>query len=70
MSEQRAVATAGGDVRLARAGLVMAAGTLTSRVLGLIRVSLLGGIIGIILCYGIGVGIAALIPNSAPAQVA
>ena len=28
MSEQRAVATAGGDVRLARAGLVMAAGTL------------------------------------------
>jgi putative peptidoglycan lipid II flippase len=31
---------------VARSGLVMAAGTLTSRVLGLIRASLLGGIIG------------------------
>ena len=31
--------------------------------------ALLGGIIGIVLGYGIGVGVAALIPNFPPAQV-
>ena len=63
MSEQRAVATAGGDVRLARAGLVMAAGTLTSRVLGLIRVSLLGGIIGTTGLAADAFGVANTLPN-------
>ena len=34
------------EVAVARSGLVMAAGTMTSRVLGLLRVVLLSGIIG------------------------
>ena len=34
------------DVAVARSGLIMASGTATSRVLGLVRVALLGGIIG------------------------
>ena len=57
------MATAGGDVRLARAGLVMAAGTLTSRVLGLIRVSLLGGIIGTTGLAADAFGVANTLPN-------
>lgn len=45
MSESRP-APAHREVGVARSGLVMAAGTLTSRILGLVRVSLLAGIIG------------------------
>lgn len=40
------VNAAAGSSAVARSGLLMASGTLTSRVLGLIRASLLGGIIG------------------------
>ncbi|MBK8729781.1 MAG: hypothetical protein IPM00_10625 [Tetrasphaera sp.] len=62
MSEQRAVATAGGDVRLARAGLVMAAGA-DEQSPGADQGLLLGGIIGTTGLAADAFGVANTLPN-------
>ncbi|HQV91275.1 MAG TPA: murein biosynthesis integral membrane protein MurJ [Phycicoccus sp.] len=53
----------GGGATVARSGVIMAAGTLTSRILGVVRVSLLAGIIGTTGLSADAFGVANTLPN-------